>query len=220
MSPVHPFLMTLNRGLPILPVVLAAMLLVAPAAAGLVLSNVAFTPDAPLIPGGTQQVTATYVVIPAGQDTFARGHSLRMQTNLTGAAWNIQVTLDGRNAARQTASGSTAFVNGEILAYPTSRDVGLIVTIDGTVPPDAAGPLTVLAIRELDNGGNAVPESDLVISQPVGGSGTPVPTTFVPPHTPPLVTPATPQGTPGFAAPFAILAFIAAGLVLQAFRRL
>jgi hypothetical protein len=209
-----------RRFLPPLVVPVIVLVLIAPVSASLVLSTVSFIPDAPLVPGGTQQATATYAIIPAGSTTFARGHSLQLQTNLTGAAWSIQVTLDGRNAARQTASGSAAFVNGEILAYPTTRDVGLIVTIDGTVPPDAAGSVVVLTAKELDNGGNAVPGSELTISQPVAGSTISPATTPLPTLTPPVVTTIPPKGSPGFAAPPALLALVATGLVLQAaFRR-
>lgn len=191
------------------------LLLVPPGAASLVLSNVAFTPDAPLTPEGQQKVTATYAIIPSGSTTFARGHSLQMQTNLVGATWNIQVTLDGRDAARQTVSGSAAFVNGEILSYPTTRDVGLVVTVEGTVPAGAAGSFTVLTVKELDNGGNAVPGSDLAISQPVAGSTTAVPTTALPTLKPPLVTTTTSKGAPGFAAPVIIMSLAAAILVLR-----
>jgi hypothetical protein len=197
-----------------LPFALIA-LLVSPAAASLVLSTISFVPDAPLAPGGQQQVIATYAIIPSGSTTFAPGHSLQMQTGLTGATWNIQVTIDGRDAARQTASGSVAFVNGELLSYPTTRDVGIIVTVDGTVPADAAGSLPVLQAKELDNGGNAVPESDLVIGQPVAGGITTAVTTVVPTLTPPVVTSTRPKTAPGFPLPLSVLALVATVVVLR-----
>jgi hypothetical protein len=190
-----------------------------PAAAALVLATVSFVPDAPLVPGGQQQVVATYAIVPSGSTTFAPGHSLQMQTDLTGAQWTIQVTLDGRDAARQTASGSTAFVNGELLSYGTNRDAGIVVTVDGTVPANASGSLTVLTVKELDNGGNVVPGTILAVSQPVKGPATPQATSVLPTLTPPLATTPMPQGSPGFAAPFAITALIAAGIVLRVFFR-
>lgn len=190
-----------------------------PAAATVVLSTVSVMPDAPLAPGTQQNVVATYAIIPSGSTTFAPGHSLQMQTNLTGATWTIQVTLDGRDAARQTASGSTAFVNGELLSYGTNRDIGIIVTVDGTVPANASGSLTVLTVKELDNGGNVVPGSILAISQPVAGPATPQATCVLPTLTPPLATTPLPKGSPGFAVPVAITALIAAVIVLRAFFR-
>ena len=192
---------------------LLCLLLASPAAAGLVLSNVAFTPDAPLVPGGQQKVVATYAVIPAGSGTFARGHSLQMETNLEGAAWTIQVTLDGRDAARQMKSGSVAFVNGELLSYDANHDVGLVATVEGTVPANASPPFSVLTVRELDNNGNAVPGSTLDISQPVAGSVTAPPaTSSLPTLTPPVVTTAATPRSPGFVLPAAFAAFAAAAL--------
>ncbi len=190
-------------------------LLLSPVAATLVLSDVAFTPNAPLAPGGQQQVVAQYAIIPSGSTTFARGHSLQMQTNLTRVRWTIQVTLDGRDAARQTVSGSVAFVNGEILSYSTEHDVGLVVTIDGTVPADAAGSLPVLAVEELDNGGNVVPGSVLAVSQPVAGSVTTASTSVLPTLTPPLATTTLPKGSPGFAAPLGIISLLGAILLVR-----
>ena len=199
--------------------VVLCLIILSPATATLVLSNVAFTPNAPLTPGGQQQVAATYVIIPSGSSTFARGHSLQMQTDLTRAQWIVQVTLDDRNAARQTASGSAAFVNGELLSYSTDHDVGIVVTIDGSVPANASGSLGVLHVEELDNGGNVVPGSVLVVSQPVAGSASPAATSAMPTLTPPLVTTTLPTRSPGFAAPFAITALIATVIVLRVFFR-
>jgi len=195
------------------------LLLVPPGAASLVLSDVAFTPNAPLTPGGLQQVTATYTIIPSGSTTFARGHSLQMQTDLARAEWSVQVTLDSRNAARQTASGSAAFVNGELLSYSTDHDIGMVVTIDGTVPANASGSLSVLRVEELDNSGNVVPGSVLVISQPVAGPSSPAITAVIPTLTQPLATTPLPTRSPGFAAPFAITALFAVILVLRVFFR-
>ena len=142
-----------------------------------------------------------------------------MQKDLTGAQWTVQVTPDRRDAARQTASGSTAFVNGELLSYGTNRDIGIVVTVDGTVPANASGSLTVLTVNELDNGGKVVHGSIPAVSQPVAGSATPPATSILPMLTPPLATTLLPKGSSGFTAPFAITALIAAGIVQPAFFR-
>ena len=136
---VHPALMntTARRVPPITPVLVVLFIMISPVSASLFLSKITFSPDAPLITGGHQQLTADYT---AGAETFAPGHELQLRTNLTRAMWAIQVRVDGQNAARQEASGSLAFVNGEILSYPTDRDLSLRITIDGTVPADATAP--------------------------------------------------------------------------------
>jgi hypothetical protein len=200
------------------PVFLAIILLfVSPASAGLVLSDVSFSPDAPLVPGGQQGVVATYTVIPAGSSTFSPGHELQIGTGLLDAQWTMQVTLDGRNAARQTGSGSVVFVNGALLSYSTDHDVGMVVTVDGIVPQNAGGSLSVLQITELDNAGNAVPGSNLTISQPVAGAS-PAATSVIPTLTPPLATTTVPGAAPGFAVPAIVAAVIAAVLLTRAVR--
>lgn len=193
--------------------VLFVLLALIPAASStLVLSDVAFTPNTPVVPGTQQHVVAQYAIIASGSTTFARGHELQMQTDLVNAQWTIQVTLDGRDAARQTATGSAAFVNGELLSYSTNHDVGIMVTIDGTVPQTRSDQLMVLQVEEIDNSGNVVPGSVITISQPVAGTS-PV-QTGVPTLTPPLVTPASqPTKSPGFTAS-AVLGLLGAGLIL------
>lgn len=207
----------MNR-FPVLPIItLIVLLALIPAvSATVVLSSDSFTPNPPLARGTQQQVVAQYAVIPSGSTTFARGHSLQMVTDLTGAKWSIQVTLDGRNAALQSASGDAAFVNGEILSYSTSHDVGMIVTIDGMVPQTESDQVMVLQIEEIDNSGNVVPGSVITISQPVAGSVPVVTPSAVPAHTPPLVTPAVqPTKTPGFAAGASLAALGACTLLLS-----
>jgi hypothetical protein len=199
----------------IIAILLGAAVLIMPAFATQVLTSVAFTPNAPLVPGGTQEVVASYTIIPSGSTTFSRSHSLQMQTGLLDARWNIQMILNGRNAAQQSASGSAAFVNGVLLSYPTDNDVSMTVTIQGTVPPDASGQLMVMQVEEIDNTGNIVPGSTLTINQPVTGES--VTPTTVPVLTPDQTAPsATPTKTPGFTL---VAGIIALGVCIAAFAR-
>jgi hypothetical protein len=134
----------------------------------------------------------------------------------------IQVVVDGNDAALQTATGSTAFINGPILSYTTNRDVSFTVTVDGTVPETANGNVTLLRMVELDNTGSTVPGSQSVITLPVTGT---VPaqaavTTTVPPVALPSGTPAaTATRSPGFPASLGIAAVALAGLAWVRTRR-
>lgn len=187
------------------------LFLALPAAASPVLTSDSFNPGSPLV-AGQQHVVASYV-IPSGT-TFPRNHELQMQTDLVDAQWTIQVIVDGNNAARQTASGSAAFVNGGILSYPANHDVGFTVTIDGIVPASATGTVTVLQLVEIDNTGNSVPGSQSVITQPVSGASITSVQTAVPSLTPPLVTTTPPvMKSPGSAAGIGITGCCLAGLV-------
>ena len=169
-----------------------SLLLVTPAAATYSLSSVSYMPNPPLVIGGQQQVTATYYIGPSGSTTFIKGHELQMQTDLVNARWNIQVLQNGRNAAQQSASGSAAFVNGAILSYPTNNDVFLQVTINGVVPQTQSDQVMLLQVEEIDNTGNIVPGSVIMLSQPVAGQpATPVQTAFptlTPTRVPPSLT--------------------------------
>lgn len=178
----------------------------APVAATLVLSGVSCIPNPPLVPGQNQEVVATITIIPSGAMTFEKGHEIQMTTPLERARWNVQVIVDGIPAAQQSASGSAAFVNGALISYPTSRDVSLSVTIKGQVPAGAESEVPILQAEELDNGGNIVPGSVIIITQPVTGMRT-VTTPPVPVHTP-VNTPVTQTSTktPGFTLLPAMLA--------------
>ena len=181
------------------------LLLVTPVAATYTLSSVSYTPNPPLIIGGHQQVTATYYIGPSGSTTFIVGHELQMQTNLMNARWNIQVLQNGRNAAQQSASGSVAFVNGEILSYSNNNDVSLQVTVDGVVPQTQSVQVMLLQVEEIDNSNNIVPGSVITLSQPVAGQpATPV-QTALPTLTPTRVQPSLTKSA-GFTEAAGILA--------------
>ncbi len=122
-----------------------------------------------------------------------------METGLANAQWNIQVRVDGRNDARQSASGSAAFVNGALLSYSTDNDVSLEVTIDGIVPHIRRDQVIVLQVKEIDNTGDLVPGGVITLSQPVGGEPATPPQTAFPTPTPPPVPPS-PTKSAGFPA--------------------
>lgn len=160
----------MNRGLILSSLAIFLILLqVIPATAIMILTGVSLAPNPPLLIGGQQHVTARYYVGPSGATTFIPGHQLQMQTELVNAQWNIQILVDGRNAARQSGTGATVFVNGALLSYSTNQDVSLDVTIDGVVPQTQANQVTVLLVKEIDNSGGVVPDSAILISQPLEG---------------------------------------------------
>jgi hypothetical protein len=150
--------------------VLSALALVivtiSPVAATLTLSSVAFTPNPPMEPGQVYDASANIVIVPSGATTFATGHEIQLLTSFTNAQWNIQVYVNGRAAAHQTATGSVAFVNGELLSYGSGNDVSLRVDVSGTVPANAGPSLMVMQAQELNNNGSPVPGSVVTVYQP------------------------------------------------------
>jgi len=191
-------------------VIVVVLFQVIPADAMIALTDVSYTPSPPLVIGRQQHVTAKYYIGPSGATTFIPGHQLQMQTGLANARWNILVILDGRNAAQQSASGSTVFVNGALLSYSTNNDVSLEVTIDGVVPQMQGGQVMVLQVKEIDNSGSVVPGSVITTSQPVAGEPATAIQTAFPTLMPPIVPPS-PTTSAGF--PFTTSIF-AIGLVL------
>jgi hypothetical protein len=196
-------------------VFIISLLLGTPAAATLILSDASYTPDSPLVIGGQQSVTVKYFISPSGATTFASVHEIQMQTDLEHAQWNIQVLVDGRDAAQQSASGSAAFVNGALLSYSTNNDVSLEVTIDGVVPLTPGDQVLMLLVKEIDNSGTVVPGSVIRLSHPVAGRPGIAGQTVYPTLTPPVVPP-TPAKTAGFPVTWGIPAL---SLVLIIFFR-
>jgi len=176
--------------------------LVPSVAATLVLTNVLVVPAPPLVPG-PQEVTATLYIIPSGATTFPPGHKIQMQTELGDARWNMQVMVDGIPAAQQSAAGTVAFFNGARISYPTYRDVSGVVTINGTVPAAAGPGIVLLQAKEIDNGGNVVPNNLLVISRPVAGLTASATVTLAT-----TVRPPSPTRAPGFSASAVIGAMV------------
>ena len=143
------------------------LIAIAPAAATLASTGQSFTPVPPLTAGGGEQAIITVAVLPSGDTTFTETHTLQMQTGLSDALWDIRVIANGRPAAQQSASGTSAFVNGYLLSYPVTSDVSLAVTLNGTVPLGTASDVTVLLVTELDSAGHPVPGSSILVTAPV-----------------------------------------------------
>jgi len=190
-------------------VALAVFTLLIPSAmATLVLSDVSFTPNPPLVPDQAQHATAKIVIVPSGARTFASGHEIQLQTGLLNARWNIQVILDGLPAAQQSATGSAAFINGDLISYPTTRDVSLIIGIYGTVPANADALVMVVQAKEIDNNGGIVPGSVITITQPTTLSTVVTANPTIPLITSVITTPPPPSPTraPGFSVFVGIVA--------------
>jgi hypothetical protein len=182
-------------------------------AASMTLTNINYTPPLPIVTGNQQHVIAKYYLGPSGATTFIPGHQLQMQTELVNARWNIQVLLNGLNAAHQSASGSTAFVNGALLSYSLNNDVSLEVTIDGFVPLTKDGQIVILQVKEIDNSGSVVPGSETTISQPTVGEPATTLQTMYPPPTLPPVHPA-PTAAVGFPLTLGIGAIIVVSIIM------
>jgi hypothetical protein len=182
-------------------------------AASMTLTNINYTPPLPIVTGNQQHVIAKYYLGPSGSTTFIPSHQLQMQTELLNARWNIQVLLNGLNAAQQSASGSTAFVNGALLSYSLNNDVSLEVTIDGFVPRMQEGQIIIFQIKEIGNFGSVVPGSEITVSQPVAGEPVTTLQSMYPTPSAPLVHPS-PTKSVGFPLTLGIGAIILVSILM------
>jgi hypothetical protein len=185
---------------------------VMPVDASMTLTSMNYTPTPPLVTGNQQHVIAKYYLGPSGATTFIPSHQLQMQTELVNERWNIQILLNGLNAAHQTASGSTAFVNGALLSYSLNNDVSLEVTIDGFVPRSQDGQIMILQVKERDNS-SAVPGSETTVSQPVAEEPATTLQTLNPPPTLPPDYPS-PTKSVGFPLTLGIGAIILVSIIM------
>ncbi len=175
-----------------LPVALLFALLASPASAYPYGEEVAVTPSAQYLPPGTPMVVdCTVLLIPSGEQTFVPGHTLVISTDLDYSEVAVQVYVDRRPAASLSGFGSVLFVNGYLLAYPSTRDVSIAVVVKGSIPEDARNSITVFRIEELDNSGSVIAPSVFTVEQFVSETGpgvtttqpSPVETTGMPPVT-------------------------------------
>ena len=150
--------------------ILSAGLLALPAGASLVLSDFSVQPTTyPLPPKATVNVTEHVTLHPLDEITFREKHRVQMQTGLLNATWNIRIYVDGVPGAQQSASGTSAFINGFLLSYGTEHDVSFVATVRGTVPDTPGQQVVLLTIAELDSTGSVVTDSAITMSEPVAG---------------------------------------------------
>ncbi len=148
-----------------------------PAAATSYVEDVVIYPGTPAVaPGSAMNLTCSILLSSSGAQTFVPGHMLVLSTGLERSSFTIQVYVDRRPAAFLPGAGPVVFVNGYLLAYPSSQDVSVAVAMSGLVPADASGTVTLLRIEELDNSGMVLPTSVFEINQTISGPPTPTPT--------------------------------------------
>jgi hypothetical protein len=147
-----------------------SLLLYSPSDATLVLTGTVFSPVTPIITGSQQYAVSSAMILPSGATTFSRNHMLQMQTGLENAKWNIQIIVNGIPGLQQSAFGSSAFVNGYLLSYPTTNDVSITIAVNGTVPEDSSMNVTILKVTELDNAASPVLGSTFTVVAPITSS--------------------------------------------------
>ncbi|MDH7509959.1 MAG: hypothetical protein QHH04_02815 [Methanolinea sp.] len=167
----------------ILVISLCLLALSSPAGATVVARDILVEPTGVILEAGNPvNLTAIAEIIPSGASTFSESHTLSFSTGLPNARWEIVVTVDGRQGAVIHRDGRRVFLNGYLLSYPTTRDVGLVIGLRGEIPPNLPDERVILLEwEELNAGGQVVTGSVYQVSRATGpaspaGSSTPEPT--------------------------------------------
>lgn len=162
---------------------LCLLALSSPSGAAVVARDIRVDPPGDLPKEGNPvNLTALAEIIPSGASTFSESHTLSFSTDLSNARWELVVTVDGKQAAVIRRDGPRVFLNGYLLSYPTTRDVGLEIGLRGEIPPDLPDEKVILfEWEELNSGGQAVPGSVYQVARATGpvsptGPSTPQPT--------------------------------------------
>jgi hypothetical protein len=138
--------------------ILAIVLLIgiaAPAAALFELYNVQVEPpDASLPPGTPVNITAMIRPIPTDSfQTFITWNYIRLSTDLEDPRWNVMTHANAIQVpVGPTTSENIVDIEGTLLSHPINTNVTVNIQLDGRVPGNATGPLTVLKAEEIDQG--------------------------------------------------------------------
>lgn len=178
------------KPLPIFVVIAIALLAccAAPAAALFELYDVQVEPpDASLPPGTPVNVTAMIRPIPTDSfQTFIAWNYIRLSTDLEDPRWNVIVHEDHVQVpVGPTTSENVVEIEGTLLSHPIGTNVTVNIQLDGRVPANATGELTLLQAEEVDQGTVVGPVQVVSVSIAPGAANVSVlPTETVPATTP------------------------------------
>lgn len=148
-----------------LPALAFLFILIAPVSGTFSLQSVAIHPSVEALkPAEAMTIRATAQIIPQGPTTYIEGYTMVLSTELDPVKWDVAVLVDGNRAAVFEKTGSTVFINGYLLSYPTTRDVALEISVDGYSPKGTAETgFIAIRITELNNQGRPVSGSDQTV---------------------------------------------------------
>ena len=91
-------------------------------------------PSGSLTPGTPVIVTFKVDLSESGTETFPSTDELDMSTDLDKPIWTYSLVLDGVDTPQPSESGRMLAVSGWILAYPSTIDESMKVTVQGNAP--------------------------------------------------------------------------------------
>ena len=123
-------------------------------------SSISVEPSGSLTPGTPVIVSFRVDLSGAGAETFTSGNELQMSTDLDSSKWTYALVLDGVVAEQPSNTGRVLSVSGWVLAYPSSMEESLRVTLEGIAPAvSQTTNKTLIKIQEIDSHNNILTSS-------------------------------------------------------------
>jgi hypothetical protein len=123
-------------------------------------SSISVEPSGSLTPGTPVIVSFNVDLSGAGAETFTSGNELQMSTDLDSSKWSYALVLDGVVAEQPSNTGRVLSVSGWVLAYPSSMEESLRVTLEGITPAvSQTTNKTLIKIQEIDSHNNVLTSS-------------------------------------------------------------
>ena len=129
-------------------------------AAGVTVLNPVINPTGDLTAGTNVSVSFKIDMTPSGSDTFPKGDTLQIFTDLNNAKWTVTMIRDGVEHPVPQEFGRSVYLSGWVLSYPASVQESLRVSLEGSVPSVTRSMnRTIVLVQELDGNNAVIPAS-------------------------------------------------------------
>ena len=134
-------------------------------AAAVTVSNPVINPAGDLTAGANVSTSFKIDMTPSGTDTFPKGNTLQVFTDLNNAKWTVTMIKDGVEQPVPQEFGRSVYLSGWVLSYPSSIKESLRISLEGSVPSVTKSMnKTIVLVQELD-GNNAVIPASIITNE-------------------------------------------------------
>jgi len=128
--------------------------------AGVAVSNPVINPIGDLTAGTNVSVSFKVDMTPSGSETFPKGNTLQLFTDLNNPKWVTTLIKNGVESALSQDSGHSVFISGWLLSYPSTVSESIRVSLEGSVPSVTKSMnKTIVLVQELDMNNAVIPSS-------------------------------------------------------------
>jgi len=200
--------------------ILAFFLLVictAPCSAAFTISSVSVNPPGFQLAGTPMTVNAVIHFSSGPTGNFQKENELKLSTDLIDPHWVPVLILDSQETHMDIRSGEELTIPGDLLSYPSSQKVELVVKLTGNIPSNRISGQNLLEVKEQDSGKKVVSSAHVAMSEvplePLNTGTTPVKKSTTMKVFTPLATDTTPASPAGTG--LAVIALAGAALLVM-----